>query len=360
MRKIDIIKEVIRADNLLQSLSIFINNRSILRNYKFIFLEDGKSNIPQYTQKRYFSDGALIYNIFANERLIFLDDNIVNQMECGNAMIKIDYSVSLDTQGISCLEPYLKKKDNNRLPKDFKEVLNFLVENNVNIDPMPYIIENIHNIKNKDSIKRIKEKLKAYEVLKNIDIEQYQENNKVVTLKSEMDIEKEIEAYLDLMIEFKENYYKEIEGNYNLRYCLLLNMILINLKSKKSANEKLYEFIEFCNSEIFTISLRELIIADRYFKIGQNFRFFGKIQKGRVDIELIKNMAWDLYHISELEIKFLTGDEEADYNIQSFLTFDKRLIEMIELYSLKAICVSKDKKEIYPFYDMRNFVNMKN
>ena len=65
-----------------------------------------------------FSKGASICNLFASERLVFLDRRINKQLKNCEAKIKIDYSVSLDTQAISYLRPYLNNNQN-RLWKIF-------------------------------------------------------------------------------------------------------------------------------------------------------------------------------------------------------------------------------------------------
>ena len=357
--KRDTIEAIFKADTLLESFDIFKKNQELLEDCKFMFAEKGKSNIPEHAQKRYFSDGSAIFNIFCDERIIFLDKKVVQAiMRSVDASINLDYSVSIDTQGISYLEPYLTNEKCDRLPKDFDEVFNYLVKNNVNIDPMPYIIENIPNIKEKDKIQRIREKLNAYEILKNIDLEKYKKNNIIVSKKSKEEIDKEIFFDIEFMIEMNKNKNKEIDKHYRLRYCLLLKMILIKLRSKKSQYKKLGEFIEFCHSELYTLSLREIIIANKYYQEGQNLTFFGKIQKNRKNlIDEIKNMAWDLYHVSEMERNFERFSQENYYYFPSFLTFDKRLIEIIELYSLKAICISGNN-DIYPAYDMSNFIEL--
>ena len=151
-----------------------------------------------------------------------------------------------------------------------------------------------------------------------------------------------------------------IESNYNLRYCLLLKMITIQLKNRHSSiEEKLDSFLEFCNAKLGIISTREIIIAYEYFKKDTRLKFFGKVHKGKSNlIKVVRNMAWDLYHISEMEREFTKlAYEECDYFIPAFLTYDKRLIEIIKLYKLNAIAVSKDGKEIYPSYDFSKFMD---
>ncbi len=137
-------------------------------------------------------------------------------------------------------------------------------------------------------------------------------------------------------------------------------MILIQLSnSKKTVDEKMESFLEFCHLKISKISLRECIIALEYFKNGQKLRFFGKIQKGNNNlVRDIRNMAWDLYHISDLERRM--SDFNEDYNekfyLPAFLTFDKRLIEITELYSLNAIAFSK-KGELLPAVNIDRLIN---
>ena len=113
------------------------------------------------------------------------------------------------------------------------------------------------------------------------------------------------------------------------------------------------QFLEFCDSEMATIFARESIVARAYFERGQNLKFFGKVQANKDDLFWVLNgMAWDLWHVRLLEKAMtLRPAREARYFFPALLTFDKRLIEIIDLYPLKACAFVEGESEPMPFFE---------
>lgn len=352
---------VCSAPTLLESLMIFETNKDILKDCKFIFTSEGVANIPEYSRQRKFSNGAGVYNIFASEKIVVLDTNVLEAMKKGTANYSVDYSVSLDTMAVSYLRPYLNNREH-RVPKDFKEIFCFLAQEDVNIDPMPYMFENTQNINDPLKIDSIFEILKAYEILKNIDTKLLNENDIIRPRISEKQIGDNARKNLDTIFEISKNRdtVEFINNPYNLKYCLLLKIALIQLKNpRKESEKKILELLDFCDSELNRIFLREVVVACKYFEVGQNLTFFGKVQKGKKDLlKIIKNMAWDLYHISEMErtMTYSFGSD-ANYYLPVFLTFDMRLIEILQLYRVKAIGFSEVSKEIVPVSDIEHAID---
>ena len=63
-------------------------------------------------------------------------------------------------------------------------------------------------------------------------------------------------------------------------------------------------------------------------------------------------MAWDMWHIKQMEKNLtLRPSSEARYFFPSFLTCDKRLVEIIDSYPLKACAYDEDELIPYPFLD---------
>jgi hypothetical protein len=131
-------------------------------------------------------------------------------------------------------------------------------------------------------------------------------------------------------------------------------MISIQLSAPKiSIEKKLLTLIELCDSKLATLSLREITVAKSYFERGQNLTFFGKVQKRKKDLfSIVQGMAWDMWHIRQME-KSLTirPAAEARYFFPSLLTCDKRLVEIIELYPLKACAYNEEDLIPMPFFD---------
>jgi len=67
-------------------------------------------------------------------------------MRNGVATFSIDYSISLDTQAVSYLKSFIVGSTGGSLPKDIAEVLGFITRDDVYVDPIPYVLENLHNL----------------------------------------------------------------------------------------------------------------------------------------------------------------------------------------------------------------------
>lgn len=69
-------------------------------------------------------------------------------------------------------------------------------------------------------------------------------------------------------------------------------------------------------------------------------------------------MAWDLYHIFDIERRVRDWTYKKDnFFIPSFLTIDKRFIEIIKSYSIKGIAFSEDKGLIVPLCNFTELIS---
>ncbi|PKM18507.1 MAG: hypothetical protein CVV11_14460 [Gammaproteobacteria bacterium HGW-Gammaproteobacteria-15] len=349
-----IIGEICTANSLGESLRIFNRYSNRLQNCKIIFAAKN-GTIPGFSINRDFSDGSVIRSLFGSGSVLVLDRETIDEMKIGRAIYPFDYSISLDTQALSYLEPYILG-NSSRLPKDFEEIFRFISREDVNVDPLPYILENLLNLSDPDKAERIFEKIKAYEVLRTIDVYALDNLGIVQSKLDNAELIKRTQELISIMYRDLSDQ-KVVDGvkfNFDFCYWHLLAMISIQLSTPKmSIEEKLRALIELCDSKLATLSLREITVAKAYFERGQNLTFFGKVQKGKKDLfSVVQGMAWDMWHIRQME-KNLTirPSSEARYFFPSFLTCDKRLVEIIELYPLKA-CAYDDRDLIpMPFFD---------
>lgn len=351
--KVQILNEICMANSLEESLILFNLHFDSLRGCKIVFgAKDGA--MPGFSTNHNFSDGSVVRSLFSTDSVFVLDQETVNDMRSGPATYPIDYSISMDTQAISYLEPYIIG-NKSRLPGDFEEIFKFISRKDVQVDPMPYVLENLENLLEPKKAERIFEKIKAYEVLRTIDAEALEKLGIVQSTLSNAELMKSAQGliaslYQDLC---QPSIIKQVEFNFNFSYWHLLAMISIQLSEPKSTTEaKLYKLIGMCDSELATISFREITIARSYFDRGQGLKFFGKVQKKRDDLfAIVRGMAWDMWHIKQMELNLTTRPRVgARYFFPSFLTCDKRLVEIIDLYPLKAFAYDQNDPTPIPFY----------
>jgi hypothetical protein len=348
-----IITDICNAYTVEDAHKIYTTNIDRLSGWKFI-LAASAGFMPGFAINKTFSNGAAIRSLFASDHFFVLDELTVQEMNnFGTANISYDYSISFDTMAISYIMPFLENR-NNPPTKDFIEVFNFIARNNVNVDPIPYILENQCNLSDAFKIDKIFKKLLGYEILCSINLDRLINSGYISSNLSEQELMYNAQQLMSRIIYDSEdkNFTRENYKLQRLMYCILLKMVAIQFNLQKMfVPEKLAKFIEFLDNDLCSVFARELIVALEYFERGSNLKFFGKIHPNRSDIfDNLKNMAWDLLHVRLCE-KALTYNVEKDirYNFPAFLTFDKALVEIIELYPLKSCAISPDGAAI-PFY----------
>jgi len=108
-----------------------------------------------------------------------------------NAIFSIDYSIALDTQSLSYLAPYIEGKTA-RLPDDFQEIFAFISQDNVFVDPMPYMLENLPNVLVTKNVGEIRRRLRGYEILRTIDGAHFRQTSEVRSTVSELELDNKV------------------------------------------------------------------------------------------------------------------------------------------------------------------------
>lgn len=352
----NIVLQICEARSLTDATMLFHLHKDLLKGYKIIFPSEAGTQTG-YSANKEFSNGSAIISLFDSDRVWVLDNNTINEMyENGSSHFPIDYSISLDTMSLSYLEPYINGK-HSALPSDFKEVFDFISDESVNVDPMLYQIENSENLSSDYNLKRIYQKIKAYEFLRNFNSNLYLKEGIISSTVSEQELEIKAQQAMSKLLysNTRKNNLSEKNTLFNTVSSYLYKMILIqNTMKKESLENKLLALLHFSHYEMRSFCFREMLIAKRYFEEDDKFPFFNKIKiNGKNLLAVANGMAWDLFHIRYLE-NFLTinGENNARYFFPAILTFDKRFIDLLKMNSLKAIAINNELNEIQPLYKL--------
>ncbi|HTF97455.1 MAG TPA: hypothetical protein VL995_15050 [Cellvibrio sp.] len=326
----------------------------LVRTYKFVFSSDVGTS-PGFSVNRKFSKTAAVRSLFSTEKVFVVDEVTLREMSQGESKFRIDYSISLDNQALSYLEPFFEQK-RSKIPADMIEVFEFISRPEVFVDPQPYMDENIQNLDSNEKILKIKKKLRSYEILRTLDLEALRVDNIVRTTLSDKKLEENTQKLTAVMFQKRRDKRATVPMGmrYILIYCQLLKMISIQMKSpQRSTHHKILDYLEFCHHELKALSFREISIAKKYFDEGNNFRFFKDIQKNRERLfEAINGMVWDLWHVRQLEENMVRGSRgKVRYFFPAILTFDKGLNEVMDLHPLKSIAFNASLKDTIPFYE---------
>ena len=109
-------------------------------------------------------------------------------------------------------------------------------------------------------------------------------------------------------------------------------------------------------SEVHDFSSPEIAMAYDYYHNSENtVSFFRKIQKNQNNlIKSIKNMAWDLFHITITIRQCLVKQTETNLTIPYFATYDKGLSKILKYYEMEALAICYRTQECFPFYSIKN------
>lgn len=342
------------AGSIAESYEMYKLAAPLLGDCKFVFAAKNGGSLG-FAVNRNFSSGGVVRSLFCTEKVIVFDKDTVGDMESGRATYPMDFSISLDTQALSYLQPYLENRTD-KLPKDFSEVFEFIARNDVNVDPIPYMWENLRNLGGLESANKIFGKLKAYEVLRTLDIDRLRSHEEIHSKLTESELNKRTQELVARMYMHRSEdaFMSELHFRHQLMYCQLLKMAVIQLGNPHATVwEKMQQFIEFSDIELATLGGREIAIARAYFERGQKLTFFGKVQvKHPFLFEVLDGMAWDLWHVRQMEQAMtLKPNIKARYFFPAILTFDKKFIEIIDLYSLRACAFVEGALKPMPFFD---------
>ncbi|MGZ5199202.1 MAG: hypothetical protein ACXWC4_05470 [Telluria sp.] len=354
-----IVAAIANAETVRIGLDTFEGMQSLIPDWKFVFASEN-GPLPGLAISQTFSDGSAVRGLFTTDRVLVLDKDTLRDMrEQHDALFLYDYSIALDTQALSYLAPFLKG-GSTRLPPDFHEVFEFIARDEVNVDPLPYMVENLPNIPTSEL--EVRRRLEAYEVLRTIDAGWLGANGEVRSKLSQAERKSNVDDLLSEMFDVSSKP-EELDAmlkDYRLSYCVLLKAASIQLltPAKAAYQDKIGQLVEFMDKDLGAMFAREVLIAAHLFEHGQHeFGFFSKIQKGKPDnLKNLRGMAWDFAHVRHVEGVTTRADWKNQYDrniaryfFSAILTCDKRYVEVLDLYPLKSYAFKAGTNRPLPF-----------
>lgn len=337
----------ILSSNYREAFKTYNDHKELLKDWKIFGCDPNFVNpFPKFILSNHFFNEAWLINFFKFDYCYFLEYKTTQMFR---ANYYYDYSVSLDTQFLSYLKRYyFCSKDT--LSTNFYKILDYLIQNDINVDPFEYIYENEENwLNHKQDIFMT---LYAYEVFKNVDKKEWRTTKIMFSNLSLTEINKNVNENFNQLVQIFKEHHPIVHSIYSHTYCCLLQMIILQLTyPKKSWKFKLELFLEFLNKNIGIMMQREIIMTKHYFNTGNYLRFFKKINKNMKDpIKTIKNMAWDLTHIRNIEYNKLLFTFKDVYYIPCILTYDAGLAEIIQLCKIKSVAYNVQTNNLIIVY----------
>ncbi|ECC1694592.1 hypothetical protein DPB93_18880 [Salmonella enterica subsp. salamae] len=149
---------------------------------------------------------------------------------------------------------------------------------------------------------------------------------------------------------------KAIEDQVDLLEAMLLRTKLIELSSKRSAQNKLNELLQFMHDELSTMMIRELLVcADILFREGksQMSQKLDGLQKKKRPFDELRNCARDLNMLRSMDqlTNSISDHTSSSFYIANLITFDRDIIDIIQLTELRAIALRRSSSDAFPIYN---------
>ena len=309
----------------------------------------------------------------------YLSDNYVYVMQ-HDRLIRpgyvIDHTITLDSNLASHVNEIIRTKSLKGLPPDVMSAFDALLKQNINFDYMLYWLENIkqaYPIALKMRERGIISPIKFWKALKkgfrrnavslflfrDIDSNHYARTG---SLKFDNTYIRAFRETVDFCFEF----YGSDEGNGIIKdiflplqrtmMILLLVILRVQFSSSEGPRKKTKKFLEIMQDEMVYFD-RETIMAFRYFKKRSSISFLEIINPGGKQRDLLRkidNLAWDMTWPRYAEW-FITNAGQGDYLILFFLSFDRKLRELLKFYEVKAAIIDKDRRILIPVPKMNTY-----
>lgn len=351
-----IVSTITNAVTTAKAVEVYREMQSLISDWTFIFASSSGVT-PGLAVNKMFSCGTAVVSPFSSDKVWILDSKTLYEMDYnGQAKLKIDYSIALDTQAMSYLVPFLGA-GSDKLPKDMGEVFAFLAQDNVFVDPMPYVIENLEKINSDEGRQKIINNIAAYEKFRNMDTGHFNLHGVVQARLTDLELQQSAETFVNGIYKTPDfaDHVGTVEHRQKIMFVILLKTVAIQLIHPSWPHyKKVSSLLDFMNDRLNCIFQREVITASKYFLYGQKFRFFSRIQRNKPLLEILSElstMSWDYWHIRHIEESMsLRPDISGGYFFTALLTFDKRYIELLTSCPLQAYATKPGKGFPHPVY----------
>ncbi len=331
---------------------IYLRYFDILKDFDIIYVDNKATDYGKLMKDFFHLENGLISSCFHSDKLKFINEKVfLNNLNENDTKIFTSFDIELDTNVVSELDKLRRKKSYNTAYKN--DLLSLTKRRNVHstISIGPYLSENYYN--------------NGYELNETM-IDVYY--NFLLTLNknscdSFVDAVRDSKMQTEQFIDFYKNEYKdkfvfEVHNNlYKAIYLNLLKMVQLN-RTEISIEEKVFEMFKFQNEKMYKYLLGEMNIAIRFFEEKYNFAFFSKLQNPKKEklISFIKNMAWDIYHLRNMEVTIsLMEFDGVDFVFPMLFSFDRKFNELRESIGLRLYINDKTSYNFYPFYKEDRF-----
>jgi len=230
------------------------------------------------------------------------------------------------------------------LDNDLFSFLEFIKTNNLNLNLLPYLLEDSLNSTGMGNEASVYECLLSFFTFKRLSL----------TELNSLPMTPDTEDYLfadNAWSQMKHSRFHERNEEKRVRciYCFLLKVYSIKFQNKKSPEKKILELINFINTELGVYLEAGMILAYWLYSGAHEcvIQFFQKIQlKSKNKLKNIEGMAWDLFHLWDIPTEMAILSTQYKIMLPALATHDDALAKISKLNPITRIAFYSNEAQV--------------
>ena len=318
----------------------------IKNDVSFLFFDLKHTSRFQDIVNIYDKNGYSIFEFMKYENTILLP------MQGDKVNIIADATINLDSNILSMLRGSQYSLQN----QDFMDFAEFIGRNQIQLNAMPYFLEASMNTFAMKELESVRKCLLNYFCFSRM----CNENKFYSEYMPQLEDEYRANRAYQQMLDNRKNIRNDEKEMINAIRCFLLKIYIIEFSSKKSAENKLLQLMEFVNNELGSYWENGVLLAYWYFyKQKEVVKFFSKVKpNSRSKTKDVEGMAWDIFHLWNIpEQMFNMWKKTRKINVVYLATHDRALAAIARLNPIRRLCFYKDNYGVkYEIMYQRNVI----
>ena len=354
--------DIQKASAVVEVTQIWFKYLIFLRDCKLIYSHQEESDIvlPSNNWPRNFPKGGFLRPLFAHDNVYFLNRRIAEEQRFDLVSpVRVDTTLEFDTNVASYIEGFVENIPNSN-PEGVRDILDFVIRTDrANFAYNFYAWENSQGFYEGSRVSSIRRNLRSIMKLDYLDYQEYLKKGVVRATISDQELDVKAEEKLQALYDptNSKGLMSDLLPVNEMIYLILLKIVEIEHRDKRRKLDlKIEELYQFLHFDLKTLFVREVIMALHYFKNRSELTFFGKFinlrrkEQGQQLLKDLKNMSWDLMLFRVME-RMATLPGQGDFLIPYFLSFDKKMVELFDLFPLRAILAYGDAAQMVPIWE---------
>lgn len=280
------------------------------------------------------------------------ENTILLPMQGDKVNIIADATINLDSNILSMLRGSQYSLQN----QDFMDFAEFIGRNQIQLNAMPYFLEASMNTFAMKELENVRKCLLNYFCFSRM----CNENKFYSEYMPQLEDEYRANRAYQQMLDNRKNIRNDEKEMINAIRCFLLKIYIIEFSSKKSAENKLLQLMEFVNNELGSYWENGVLLAYWYFyKQKEVVKFFSKVKpNSRSKTKDVEGMAWDIFHLWNIpEQMFNMWKKTRKINVVYLATHDRALAAIARLNPIGRLCFCKDQYHAKYKYSIKDYVS---